>query len=204
MATPDPHKQLLRKTLIEQRAAMPRPELLACSYALTQHLLAHPIWLAARGLSAFVGVRGEVDTEPLLKRSIAAGKRVWLPRLTTPGMMAFWPCDDLTQLQLGRMGLREPPIVGEGVQAPGPDQEVDLILVPGLAFGRDGARLGFGAGHYDRAFAAWHTLPIDARARLCGVCPASFLDPSGGPIPMLEHDLKMDYIATDEGVFAVE
>lgn len=202
-----PRKQLLRATLLELRAAMPRPELLARSHALTDHLLAHPIWREARGLAAFVGVRGEVDTQPLLQRSLDAGKQVWLPRLTGRGTMAFWPCSDLAQLETGRMGLREPQAiggVGAGVQTPGPEHGVDLILVPGLGFGRDGARIGLGAGHYDRAFAAWLARPIHTRARLCGVCLTTVLDPPGGPIPMLEHDLRMDYLATDEGVLEIE
>lgn len=203
MAT-DPRKQQLRTTLLELRAAMPRPELLARSQALTDHLLTHPLWLEARGLAAFVGVRGEVDTEPLLQRSLDAGKQVWLPRLTGRGMMAFWPCSDLAQLETGRMGLREPPRIGEGVPVPGPEHGIDLILVPGLGFDREGARIGFGAGHYDRVFAGWLDRPIHTRARLCGVCPAPFMDPPNGPIPMLEHDLRMDYVATDEGVFEVE
>lgn len=200
----DPRKQQLRASLLELRAAMPPAELLARSEALTEHLLAHPLWRDARGFAAFVGVRGEVDTQPLLQRSLDAGKQVWLPRLTGPGRMAFWPCSDLDQLERGRMGLREPPAIGVGVAAPGPEQGVDLILVPGLGFGRDGARIGFGAGHYDRAFAAWLTRPISARARLCGVCLTSFVDPPGGPIPMLEHDLWMDELATDEGVIEIE
>jgi 5-formyltetrahydrofolate cyclo-ligase len=202
--SPDDRKQLLRAMLLERRATMPSEELLARSAALTDHLLAHPLWIEARGLTAFVGVRGELDTAPLLQRTIAAGKQLWLPRLTGPGTMAFWPCTDLARLEPGRMGLREPPRVGEGITAPGPEHGVDLILVPGLGFGRDGARIGFGKGHYDRAFAAWLERPIDARARLCGVCLTSFLDPPGGPIPMLEHDVRMDYLATDEGVFEVE
>jgi 5-formyltetrahydrofolate cyclo-ligase len=202
---PDPSKQQLRATLLELRSSMPRSELLARSQALTEHLLAHPLWLEARGLAAFVGVLpGEVDTQPLLQRSLDAGKHVWLPRLTGRGMMAFWPCSELAQLETRRMGLREPPIVGAGVQAPGPEHGVDLILVPGLGFDRAGARIGFGAGHYDRAFEAWLARPIDARARLCGVCLTSFMDPPHGPIPMLEHDLRMDYLATDEGVIAIE
>jgi 5-formyltetrahydrofolate cyclo-ligase len=202
---PDPRKQQLRATLLELRSSMPRAELLARSQALTEHLLAHPLWLEARGLAAFVGVLpGEVDTLPLLQRSLDAGKHVGLPRLTGRGMMAFWPCRELAQLETRRMGLREPPIVGAGVQAPGPEHGVDLILVPGLGFGRDGARIGFGAGHYDRAFAAWLERPSETRARLCGVCLTSFMDPPDGPIPMLEHDLWMDYLATDEGVIAIE
>jgi 5-formyltetrahydrofolate cyclo-ligase len=201
---PHERKQQLRTMLLERRAAMPRAELLERSTALTDRLLAHPLWRDARGLAAFVGVRGEVHTEPLLQRSLDAGKQVWLPRLTGRGTLAFWPITDLAVLEPGRMGLREPPIVGAGITTPGPEHGVDLILVPGLGFGRDGARIGFGAGYYDRAFAAWLDRPIHARARLCGVCLMSFVDPLGGPIPMLEHDLRMDDLATDEGVFEID
>jgi 5-formyltetrahydrofolate cyclo-ligase len=199
MAT-DPNKQQLRKALLEQRAALSRDDLIARSAALTEHLVAHPLWLEARGIAAFVGVLpGEVLTLPLLERTIAAGKPLWLPRLTTPGHMGFWTCSDLSLLETRRMGLREPPAVGEGVAMPGPEHGVDLILVPGLAFGRDGARIGFGAGHYDRMFGESPT-----RATKCGVCLIEFVDPPGGPIPMHEHDVKMDWIATDAGVFAAK
>jgi 5-formyltetrahydrofolate cyclo-ligase len=102
------------------------------------------------------------------------------------------------------MGLLEPPIhtpgAGEGVVAPGPEHGVDLMLVPGLAFGRDGARLGFGAGHYDRALATRHADPRLQLPALCGVCLVEFVDPPGGPIPMLDHDLRMNYLVSDLGV----
>ena len=193
-------KQVLRVELLALRRAMPRAQLDAASRALTLGLVEHPLWAEARAIAAFVGVRKEVDTRPLLERSLAAGKRVWLPRLTGPGRMRFWPCDDLDALERGRMGLLEPPIVGEGVVAPGPELGVDLILVPGLGFGRAGARLGFGAGHYDRALATRRDDPSLTMPPLCGVCPASFVDPPGGPIPMLAHDLPMSHLVTDEGV----
>lgn len=191
-------KQNLRGQLLAQRRATPPDQLAADSRSLTEVLLAHPLWIEARGLAAFVGVRGELDTLPLLQRSLAAGKRVWLPRVLGGGRMRFWVCEDLDALERGRMGLREPPKDGPGVVAPGPEHGVDLILVPGLGFGRDGARLGFGAGHYDRALSSRDAaLPMPT---LCGVCPAAFVDPPGGPIPMLAHDRRMDWVATPQGV----
>lgn len=201
------HKQALRNQLLARRRGLSPERLAQGSQLLTTKLVAHPLWTGARGFAAFVGVRGEVDTRALLERGLAAGKRVWLPRLTGPGRMRFWPCDDLSCLEPGRMGLLEPPIhtpgAGEGVVAPGPEHGVDLILVPGLGFGRDGARIGFGAGHYDRALA---TRLGDAQLELpplCGVSLVEFVDPPGGAIPMLEHDLRMAYLASDEGVEAL-
>lgn len=196
MQAPDPDKQALRERLLELRRGLTQID--ERSVVLTQKLLEHSLWQRARGLAAFVGVRNEPDTHPLLERSLAAGKTVWLPRLIGRGRMAFWPCADLSTLEpLGKMGLREPPIVGEGVVAPGPEHGVDLVLVPGLGFGRDGARIGFGAGHYDRAFA---TRPADSTPIFCGVCFSEFLDPFGQQVPMASHDVRMHYVVTELGV----
>jgi 5-formyltetrahydrofolate cyclo-ligase len=195
MKAPDPAKQALRARLLELRSGLTQIE--SRSTALTQALLDHPLWLDARGLAAFVGVRNEPHTAELLEQSVATGKVVWLPRLTGPGRMAFWPCADFSKLEPGKMGLREPPSVGEGVVAPGPEHGVDLVLVPGLGFGRDGARIGFGAGHYDRAFA---TRRSGVMPTLCGVCFAEFLDPFGERVPMADHDVRMHYVATELGI----
>jgi 5-formyltetrahydrofolate cyclo-ligase len=212
-ANPEPtsdlaRKQALRNQLLARRRSLSPQRLALGSQLLTTKLVEHPLWIEARGFAAFVGVRGEVDTRPLLERGLAEGKRVWLPRLTGPGLMRFWPCDDLSCLELGRMGLLEPPIhtpqAGEGVVAPGPEHGVDLILVPGLGFGRDGARIGFGAGHYDRALATRHADPLLELPALCGVSLIEFVDPPGGAIPMLDHDLHMAYLASDAGIDALE
>lgn len=196
-ATPEQAaKQRLRAALLERRRAIDAAALAEASLALTERLLEHAWWRDARAIAAFVGVRGEVDTSMLIERSLAAGKQVVLPRLTGPGTMRFWPCEQLDDLEHGPMGLRQPPIVGPGLAAPGPEHGIDLILVPGLAFGRDGARIGFGAGYYDNALASL----ADGGPLRCGVCLSAFLDPPEGPIPMLAHDLRMHAIATEQGV----
>lgn len=74
---------------------------------------------------------------------------------------------------------------------------IDLVLVPGLGFGRDGARLGFGKGHYDRALAPVRDLPAPLRigSRLDGD-----LDPAEGRIPKEPFDVPMHWIATPDGL----
>lgn len=194
MQAPDPAKQALRTQLLALRRDLTQID--ERSVALTRQLLEHPLWIRARGIAAFVGVRNEPDTAALLEHSLAAGKVVWLPRLTGRGLMRFWPCADFAALEPGKMGLREPPIVGDGVVAPGPEHGVDLVLVPGLGFGRDGARIGFGAGHYDRALATRQGV----MPSLCGVCFSEFLDPFDQAVPMAGHDVRMHYVATELGV----
>jgi 5,10-methenyltetrahydrofolate synthetase len=72
---------------------------------------------------------------------------------------------------------------------------VDLVLVPGLAFDRNGVRLGRGGGHYDRLLAG-----LRPDARVVGVCPAEVVVDA---LPREAHDRPMTHLATEQGVYAV-
>nr|WP_255215998.1 5-formyltetrahydrofolate cyclo-ligase [Pseudenhygromyxa sp. WMMC2535] len=187
----------MRREMLARRRELMMEDLQEASHAMTEAVRAHAWWQEARGVAAFVGVRGEPDTRALLAATLAAGKQLWLPRVLGKGRMCFWQLDELESLQEGRMGLLEPPARGEGIQAPGPADGVDLVLVPGLAFDLRGARLGFGAGHYDRAFGPQREAG-EAMAKRCGMCLSPFvLDP--GVIPMQVHDIRMNAVVTEHG-----
>ena len=192
-------KRALRGRLLARRRTQDPATVTAASSALHHNLLTHPVWQGARGLAAFVGVRGEAHTRPLLSATLEAGKTLWLPRVLGGGRMCFWPVDDLATLVEGRMGLLEPPGLdpSQGRSAPGPEDGVDLVLVPGLGFDRHGGRIGFGAGHYDRAFGArqHEGLPMPT---LCGLCLHDFLETDG--VPMADHDLRMAMVVSDRAV----
>ena len=192
-------KIALRRELLARRRAWSPEALAEVTRALTEALLADPLWRDAGALAAFVGVRKEVDTAPLISRSLAAGKQVWLPRIVAPGQLRFWPCTGFDTLERGQMGLREPPALGAGLSALGPAHGVDLILVPGLGFDRRGARIGFGAGYYDRALARALALPGPPAPRV-GVCPAAFVDCSSQGIPTEAHDVHMTHLLTEQGL----
>lgn len=200
-ASPRPPKPPLRRALRARRAALPLPTVAAWSQALTAHVLAHPAWQAARSVAAFVGVGAEPDTFALLHAALASRRRLWLPRvLDGPrGLSVMVEVHDLHALAPAPFGLLEPPpSPGEqAVPSITPSTPIDLVLVPGLAFSSAGARIGFGAGHYDRLLApvAHASAPIRM-----GLCFASFLDPPEGPIPTAPHDVPMHLVATETGV----
>jgi 5-formyltetrahydrofolate cyclo-ligase len=152
-------------------------------------------------VAAFVGVGGEPDTRGLLAAALEQGRRLWLPRVLrgAAGESVLVEVTDLDGLAPAGFGLLEP-APREGERTMGPitsDVPLDLVLVPGLAFARSGARIGFGAGHYDRLLAPVARAQVPVRM---GVCLAAFLDPVEGPIPTEPHDVTMQWVATEAGV----
>lgn len=196
----EPSKAELRAALLQRRGRRDPAEIAAQSAALLAHLLRHPLWQQARGIAAFVGVRGEPDTWGLLAATLAERKRLWLPRMVgEPAQIAFVPVLDLRALTPAGFGLLEPPAAPEplALRSPTAAAGIDLVLVPGLGFARDGARIGFGKGHYDRALA-----PIREHAapQRVGLCLDDDLDPAEGPIPREPLDVPMHWVATPHGL----
>ena len=198
-------KAELRAALLGRRAAASPESVRARSRRLTDRLLGLPEWREAEGVAAFVGFGGEPDTWSLLSATLGAGKRLALPRVSRrsaggPSRLEFILVRDLGALVRGSFGLWEPgPEIREERRArsPGAGLGIDLVLVPGVGFDREGRRLGFGKGYYDRALAPLRRL--DSPRRI-GLCFADALDPAEGPIPNDEHDVAMHRILSEDGL----
>jgi 5-formyltetrahydrofolate cyclo-ligase len=161
-------RQELRRSLRDQRAALPDDVVRTASAAVCAALGALPAWARARRVALYAATRGEIDPgalRPLLHR---AGVTVAYPRVvsTDPPALEFVSVEADTALVPGRFGILEPPHAPDVDASVLDPAELDLVLVPGIAFGRDGHRLGFGFGYYDRALSA------AARALRVGLCHA--------------------------------
>ena len=138
----------------------------------------------AKTVMAYAAIPPEVKLAPVLEAILAAGKTLILPRCEADGIMTARRIDDLRQLISGAYGIPEPKPDAPVVSA----AEIDLVLVPGLAFDRTGRRLGRGKGYYDRFLA-------DFRGKTMGICGQLMPE-----IPVEQHDITMDAVATEHGI----
>lgn len=137
-------KRALRREILAERDRLPGADRSAMSASIAERLLAMEELRHARTVMAFWSFGSEVDTLGLLERLRAAGKRVALPRIEERDVVpvAYATGDPLSETPFG---AREP--VAGRVLDP---SELDVVVVPGVAFDRDGGRVGYGAGFYDR------------------------------------------------------
>ena len=140
-------KEMLR-TLIKERIAALTPEQIASAdEAIMDKLLSQSAWQQAQTVFCYLAVGREIATLPLLRAALAAGKRIAAPLITSPGIMEARLISDLADLHPDRYGIPAPP-PDSALLMP---MEIDLVIVPGVAFARQTLlRLGRGGGYYDR------------------------------------------------------
>jgi len=147
---------------------------------------------AAEHIVLFRPLEGEVNIAPLWEQLAAQGKRLYLPRLEPGRTLSFCPWQPGDPLTTRAFGLEEPsPLV-----VPADPASLQAWVVPGVAFDRQGVRLGRGAGYYDRSLPG--ARPGVVRI---GVC---FDLQHCVTLPVESWDCRMDMVATDQGIFLSE
>ncbi len=144
-------------------------------------------WLSERlpgTISAYLALPDEVDVTPLFER--LPGWRWTLPRVEDDGSLTFR--DREIPREVHPFGMEQPVEQGQVT----PVHEIDVFLVPGMAFDATGGRLGRGAGYYDRLLAERRP---DATA--IGVATNMKMIES---VPVFDHDQRVDWLATESGV----
>lgn len=157
----------------------------------------------ARTILVFLSNHDEMDTFPLIKQALSDGKRVAVPRIV-PGtnLMDFFYLDkDISlesQLEKGSFGIREPKPFLKKLDASNLPLH-SLMLVPGLAFGHDGTRLGKGKGFYDRFIMKLYSQKqaIHLPSALIGWCFSMQIVDN---IPVTDDDVSLTHLLTENGL----
>jgi len=142
-------KSELRALVLERRSALDPAVAAAKSRAIQERLMAMAVWRHARVVMTYLDFRSEVATGGLVEAALGQGKTVAVPktevaaRRLVVSRLEHYPGD----LAPGVWGILEPRPECLRPLAPA---EIDLVLVPGVAFDADGNRLGYGGGFYDR------------------------------------------------------
>lgn len=181
-------KRSLRRRLL---SVLENDRLAAASVgcAALAHLELDERWREAPSVALFAGTKGEPDTRPILASLTKAGRLALFPRCIDGDRLEFAPVEYWDELRPGRYGLAEP----ASRATPGRWQTGDIVLVPGVAFDRDGGRLGRGRGYYDRTFAN----SSQAEPWLLGF---AFELQVVERVPMGSFDRWLDGIVTESGI----
>ncbi len=178
----------IRKERLAARDALPADVRLEYSLAMAE--LAGDALPVEPGLviSGFFPIRSEADVRPLMARLKTRGARLCLPVVIDRETIVF------RELVAGAELID----TGFGTRGPGPDAAVldpDLLLVPLSAFDADGNRIGYGAGHYDRAIARLREK--GRHPRLIGI---AFDCQEVAEVPYEAHDVRLEAVLTESGL----
>lgn len=176
----------LRTHMRSRRLSVPEADAKRQAEAVTARIRAWPVYRKARTVMAYASLPGELATPALLDAILADGKRLALGRCGAAGWLDAVAVADWRGLQPARYG-----IVAPGQEEPAIDPgEIDLVLVPGIAFDRQGGRLGQGKGYYDRFL-------VRTDAIRAGVALIEQIIPA---VPGEAHDVRMDYLITEREI----
>ena len=165
------------------------PEALARSSAWLCRRLEAVTSERAGPVALFWPLPGEPDLRRLAERLRQRGRTVALPAVVGARALSWRRFEGPERLVPGRWGLREP---AEDAPPVAPEA-LAVVAVPGLAFGRDGTRLGYGGGFYDAALAATPALRVGVAA------PGALV----AGVPAEAHDARLDAVVTEREVWWV-
>lgn len=164
------NKSQLRKRMAEIVNALSNDEKQSQSREVFQKLIDHPRYKSSRRLSIFLSTKNEIDTIPIIKHALEVDKKhcfVPLVRKTGLGcdkciksqmiMVELTSMKEYNDLALNNYGIKEhsEPVDIDKIATPCGDNPLDLVIVPGVAFSKDGRRLGRGKGYYDEFLINW-------------------------------------------------
>lgn len=183
------NKENLRTELKNERKALTHQEILALSRKIEKNLFTLDEINNSSAVMVYNAAFNEPRTLRITQKLLNDGKRVFLPitsitdRKITPSEMF-----DDDEFKVGAYGILEPK-----KERPTDKSEIDVVLLPGMGFDRNGNRMGFGGGYYDRFLQDYAGIKI-------GICYSFQIVEK---IPTQSTDIPVDFIVTENEVYRV-
>jgi len=182
-------KASMRKEMMKARNGLSNEERWIKSQKIADALFHVPFFVKASTIMLFASFRTEVDTIQIIKKALAAGKRIIMPKIKGTNLFLYEIQDLEKDTSAGTWGILEP-----NEQRPASLDSVDLMIVPGLAFDDLGNRLGYGAGYYDRIISRYNG-PTIALAFEVQIVPR---------VPVTDHDFPIKLVVTEDRIIEVK
>jgi len=176
-------KVIIRKQFLDCRKQLDALTYSRSSQQIQQQLIDSECFVRAKSLALYSPINNEVATEQLFAAARGLDKKIYYPRVVGDEL-DFFEVRASNELMRGAFGVAEP-VSGEKISV----ADLDLIVVPGVAFDLRGYRLGYGRGFYDRQLVGKPTGTISVglcfKIQLCDLLPTE------------THDQALDFIATE-------
>ena len=184
-------KQELRKKITELRRNINSVERSDKSFKINENLSLYlkKNNVLSESIHVFLPIQNEPDLTKLYQDWLNNGLRLYAPSVAGERVMQHYQLTNLDSVRRGPLHTMEPVPDGEAVSP-----QFDIILVPGIAFDRDGNRMGFGKGFYDRFLMEGSGIKI-------GICYEFQLM---NQIPISENDVPVDIVITEESAINIK
>ncbi|MDC1311869.1 5-formyltetrahydrofolate cyclo-ligase [Burkholderiales bacterium] len=177
----------LRKLILEKRDGLAVAYRIGISEAISDRILSMNSFKQSRVVAAYVSFGSEFQTDIVINESLRLGKKIVLPKIECSSRLLSFRTfsGNVNELLSGRWGIPEPdPEKSQLVDY----SKIDFMVVPGVAFSKQGFRLGYGGGYYDSAMSS---LPKSS-VTVAPVFPIQIVP----DVPREAHDLKVDVLLT--------
>ena len=193
-------KHQLRQEMRQRRRALTHSERSHASYALAEHVAASRLFQTSQRIAFYLPNDGEIDLQPLLEYAWQVNKQCFLPVIGPRNSRRLWflPYTKDIPLEQNRFGIPEP-VHHRGERQFKP-HALDLILLPLVAFDKNGNRLGMGGGFYDRTLAFLAQRQHWQKPRLLGT---AYQFQQHKNLPTQPWDIPLGGVVTEQGLIQV-
>ncbi len=182
-------KKELREEAMTKRLGLSAEEVKHKSHKIMSTFFSLDYYKKAKAIMFYVDMRNEVVTKEAIVKALSDAKKVAVPKVKKGNGLLAIEITNLNELTPGTFGVLEPKEKEEFIL-----QDIDIVVVPGVVFDRKGQRIGYGAGYYD------NFLPkLRPDTKKIAIAFEMQLKDS---IPTEPHDIKMDMIITEEGIYS--